>query len=209
MTAPTPRRKRPVKPEAEKAADRLRRQQVKKRGERWQDMLAAGFEALTAPHDIDKVEPPVKIIRPLGAGRYEVVFTRSGDADFRGGYRGIITAVEAKDTAADQLELREIDDAQSDALARVHRQGGIALVAVRFGDESACRAWALPWATVAAMRAAGKRVVTERELAAGEFEAYLIRVCVFCGDRVALLDQLMEESLFNLPSAVREMAGRG
>lgn len=207
MTAPTPRRTMRVKSEAEKAADRLRRQAVKKRGERWEDMLAEGFKALAAPHDIAKVEPPVKIIRPVGTGRYEVVFTRSGDADFRGGYRGIITAVEAKDTAADQLELREIDEAQSEALGRVHRQGGIALVAVRFGDESACRAWALPWATVAAMRAGGKRAVTEAELSAGEFEAYRIRPVLSFGRMVAYMDAVLEEAYF--APAVRALARRG
>jgi penicillin-binding protein-related factor A (putative recombinase) len=186
------------KSDAEKAADRLRRQAVKKRGERWQDLLAEGFKALSAKHDIKKNEPPVKIIKPLGAGRYEVVFTRSGDADFGGGYRGIVTAIEAKDTAADELELRSIDEAQSEALERVHAQGGIALVAVRFGAEPMCLAWALPWGEISAMRAAGKRVVREDELDSGTFDAYKIRCGASCGKMVALLDPVMEEAFFHV-----------
>jgi penicillin-binding protein-related factor A (putative recombinase) len=196
MTTRTPKR---VKSEAEKASDRLRRQQVKKRGERWEDMLAEGFKALAAPHSIIKFEAPTKVVGPPNAR--VVVHTNSGPCDFEGGYRGIVTAVEAKDTAADFFEMFQLKDHQRERLELTARQGGIALVAVRMGDESACRAWAVPWSTLSAMIAVGKGSFTEDELGAGEFDAYKISCGAVCGKMAALLDPVMEEALFSLRRA--------
>lgn len=193
MTTRKPRR---PKSEAEKSSDRLRRQQVKKRGERWEDMLAEGFKALAAPHSIIKFEAPTKVVGPPNAR--VVVHTNSGPCDFDGGYRGIVTAVEAKDTAADFFETFQLKDHQRERLELTARQGGIALVALRMGDESACRAWAVPWSTLSAMIAAGKGSFTEDELEAGEFDAYKIRCGAVCGKMVALLDPVMEEAFFHV-----------
>lgn len=207
LPVPVPAMTRAPKTEAEKAVDRLRRQAVKKRGERWEDMLAEGFKALAAPHSIIKFEAPTKVVGPPNAR--VVVHTNSGPCDFEGGYRGVVCAIEAKDTAADFFELFQIKDHQRERLELTHRQGGIALVAVRMGDESACRAWAVPWSTLSAMIAVGKGSFTEAEFESGEFDAYKIRCGAVCGKMAAMLDPVMSESFWHLPSAVREMAGRG
>jgi penicillin-binding protein-related factor A (putative recombinase) len=190
---------RAVKTDAQKAADRLRRQQVKKRGERWEDMLAAGFADMAAPHSIRKLDPPTKVVGPPTARI--VVRVSSGGCDFEGGYRGIVTAVEAKDTASDFFEMYQLKDHQRERLELTARQGGIALVAVRMGDESAFRAWAVSWSALSAMIAVGKGSFTEDELEAGEFVAYKIRCGAACGKMTALMDAVMEEALFNLRRA--------
>jgi len=193
---------RTPKTPAQKAADRLRRQRVKQRGERWQDQLAAGLALLEAPHTMAKVEPPVKVVgrEPGGkhGGVFRIIFLKAGGADFEGGFRGVITAVEAKDTADQDWSLGELDGNQSDRLLATHRQRGIALVALRLGVETRNLAWALPWQTIAAMRAAGKRRVSVADLQSGDFLAYRITFRAHAGQVVADLAPVLDEETFRL-----------
>lgn len=122
--------------------------------------------------EIEKTPEPMKVLRPVPdqPGRFVCCFEKAAQPDFKGTIQGGRSAAfEAKATAADRIEQREVTDEQRRALDSHALMGAHTFVIVSLSLQTFYR---VPWDTWSAMKEQyGRKYMTEEDLA-----RYRIRV---------------------------------
>ncbi len=84
---------------------------------------------------IEKTPEPMKILQHIENGRFEAVFTKSAQPDFKGTLKGGRTVVfDAKFTENDRITFSALSDFQRNTLLTYNNLDAIAFVLVGFGD---------------------------------------------------------------------------
>lgn len=92
---------------------------------------------------IEKTPEPMRTLRPLGSGRFEAVYTKQAQPDYKGtliGGRAI--AFEAKHTDKDRIMRSVISDEQEKCLDAYEQMGAVCYVLVSFGFK---KFYKFPW----------------------------------------------------------------
>lgn len=92
---------------------------------------------------IEKTPEPMRTLRPLGRGRYEAVYTKQAQPDFKGTLKGGKAIVfEAKHTDTDRIMRSVISDEQEKCLNAHEQMGAECYVFVSFGFR---KFYKFPW----------------------------------------------------------------
>ena len=92
---------------------------------------------------IEKTPEPMRTLRPLGGGRYEAVYTKKAQPDFKGTLKGgRAIAFEAKHTDKDRIMRSVISDEQEKCLDAHEQMGAECYVFVSFGFR---KFYKFPW----------------------------------------------------------------
>lgn len=84
---------------------------------------------------IEKTPEPMKILKYLDKGRFEAVFEKDAQPDFKGVVKGGRTVVfDAKHTDADRIRYQVLSDFQRETLLEYSKLGAIAFVLVGFSN---------------------------------------------------------------------------
>ena len=114
---------------------------------------------------IEKVDPPVRIIKPLGKGQYHTVFTKKGALDFAGPFRGSApdggrhVEFDVKDTKTKRFAFTMIKPHQWERLLQLDEAHAWAGVVLRMRAENANddRIFGIPACVLLSAREAGKK----------------------------------------------------
>jgi len=129
------------------------------RGRATEDMLNLAHQSMAVRGIawIRKIPTPIKVLRPLGAGKFLAVFSASAGADYVGtleGGRAVV--VEAKELKkGPSLPARRFTGAEVDHLTNTMEAGGLAIVFVRRVIDGSL--WAIPWSEYSAILATGRK----------------------------------------------------
>lgn len=86
---------------------------------------------------IEKTPEPMKILKHIEDGRFEAVFTKSAQPDFKGVIKGGRTVVfDAKFTESSKITYQALSDHQREVLMKYDELGAMAFVLVGFSDGS-------------------------------------------------------------------------
>lgn len=89
---------------------------------------------------IEKTPEPMKILKHIEDGRFESVFTKAAQPDFKGTIKGGKTVVfDAKYTEADRIRYQALSDFQRETLLEYKELGALAFILVGFSDGSIYR----------------------------------------------------------------------
>lgn len=126
---------------------------------------------------IEKTPECVRITKNLGSGRFEAVFTKAAQPDYKGTLRGGQAVVfEAKHTEGSRIEQARVTPEQTAALNCHMELGAKCFVLVSFGMQAFYR---VPWEVWRDMPAHfGKVSANEKDL-----EPYLTPIFLFLEDR--------------------------
>ncbi|MBR1539917.1 MAG: Holliday junction resolvase RecU [Clostridia bacterium] len=84
---------------------------------------------------IEKTPEPMKILKYVDGGRFEAVFEKSAQPDFKGTVKGGRTVVfDAKFTESDRIRYQVLSDHQRETLLKYSELGAIAFVLVGFAN---------------------------------------------------------------------------
>ena len=84
---------------------------------------------------IEKTPEPMKILKHIEDGKFEAVFTKAAQPDFKGTIKGGKTVVfDAKYTEADRIRYQVLSNHQRETLLKYKELGAIAFVLVGFQD---------------------------------------------------------------------------
>ena len=96
------------------------------------DMICQVYE-MNGFARIEKTPEPMKVLRYVDGGKFEAVFEKSAQPDFKGVVKGGRTVVfDAKFTEADRIRYQVLSDFQREALLKYSELGAIAFVLVGF-----------------------------------------------------------------------------
>ena len=103
-----------------------------KKGEDW-EQLVEGELRRNGLRMVQKTEPCPRIVKNLGKGRFEVVFTGSGILDFSGCWDGMYVELDAKDITGDRFRFsRDMKKAQIQRIKDLRAEGGKVGLIIRF-----------------------------------------------------------------------------
>lgn len=89
---------------------------------------------------IEKTPEPMKILKHMEDGRFEAVFTKAAQPDFKGTLKGGQTIVfDAKYTESDRIKYQVLSDFQRQTLLEYKELGAVAFVLVGFGNGAVYR----------------------------------------------------------------------
>ena len=98
------------------------------------DMICKIYEAKGLAK-IEKTPEPMKILTYLSNGKFEAVFEKSAQPDFKGTIKGGRTIVfDAKFTTSDRITYQVLSDFQREALVKYSELGAISFILVGFSD---------------------------------------------------------------------------
>lgn len=98
---------------------------------------------------IEKTPEPMKILKHIEDGRFETVFTKAAQPDFKGTIKGGKTVVfDAKYTEADKITYQVLSDFQRETLLQYKELGAMAFVLVGFADGAIYRVDIETWANM-------------------------------------------------------------
>ncbi|MBR2289333.1 MAG: Holliday junction resolvase RecU [Clostridia bacterium] len=84
---------------------------------------------------IEKTPEPMKILKYIDGGRFEAVFEKSAQPDFKGTVKGGRTVVfDAKFTEADRIRYQALSDHQRETLLKYSELGAMAFILVGFAN---------------------------------------------------------------------------
>lgn len=84
---------------------------------------------------IEKTPEPMKVLKYIDGGRFEAVFEKSAQPDFKGTVKGGRTVVfDAKFTESDRIRYQVLSDYQRETLLKYSELGAIAFVLVGFAN---------------------------------------------------------------------------
>ena len=96
-----------------------------------------------------RTPPPVRLLAPMGGGRWKAVMTEEGPPDYtmlvRGDPRPIAVSAEAKNNQSGRWSLAQLHPHQAKKLQAWHDLGGLAVVLLRNQPNNKC--YVLPWRT--------------------------------------------------------------
>jgi penicillin-binding protein-related factor A (putative recombinase) len=103
-----------------------------KKGESW-EQLVEGELRRNGLRMVQKTEPCPRIVKNLGKGRFEVIFTGSGVLDFAGCWQGRYVELDAKDIGGDRFRFsRDMKKAQIQRIKDLREEGGKVGLVIRF-----------------------------------------------------------------------------
>lgn len=112
---------------------------------------------------IEKTPEPMKIIKHIESGRFEAVFTKAAQPDFKGTIKGGKTVVfDAKYTQADRIRYQVLSNHQRETLLKYKELGAIAFILVGFQSGSIYRIDIETW--VGMKENMGRTYIKEEEL---------------------------------------------
>lgn len=89
---------------------------------------------------VEKTPEPMKILKHIEDGKFEAVFTKAAQPDFKGTIKGGKTVVfDAKYTESDRITYQVLSDFQRETLLKYKELGAFAFVLVGFSDGSIYR----------------------------------------------------------------------
>lgn len=98
---------------------------------------------------IDKTPEPMKILKHIEDGRFESVFTKAAQPDFKGIIKGGKTVVfDAKYTEADRITYQALSDFQRETLLQYKELGAMAFVLVGFANGAIYRVDIETWSNM-------------------------------------------------------------
>lgn len=98
---------------------------------------------------IEKTPEPMKILKYIEDGRFETVFTKAAQPDFKGTIKGGQTVVfDAKYTEADRITYQALSDFQRETLLQYKELGAIAFVLVGFANGAIYRVDIDTWSSM-------------------------------------------------------------
>ncbi len=137
----------------------------KAKGQRFEARLDAAFEAYKAQGvaSVEKTPEPMKVIRPLGKGRFEAFFVKKAQPDYEGTFRGGRSLMlEAKYTDKDRMDKNRVRPEQSDYLDEREKLGAWCYVLAGFSSGNVYR---IPWRVWAEMKERfGRKYITEADV---------------------------------------------
>jgi recombination protein U len=84
---------------------------------------------------IEKTPEPMKILKHIDKSRFEAVFEKAAQPDFKGVIKGGRTVVfDAKFTSSDRIRFQVLSDYQRNALQKYDELGALAFILVGFSD---------------------------------------------------------------------------
>lgn len=84
---------------------------------------------------IEKTPEPMKVLKYIDNGRFEAVFEKNAQPDFKGTVKGGRTVVfDAKFTEADRIRYQVLSDYQRETLIKYSKLGAMAFVLVGFAN---------------------------------------------------------------------------
>ena len=84
---------------------------------------------------IEKTPEPMKVLKYIDGGRFEAVFEKSAQPDFKGVVKGGRAVVfDAKFTESDKIRYQVLSDYQRETLLKYYELGAIAFVLVGFAN---------------------------------------------------------------------------
>ena len=119
---------------------------------------------------IEKTPEPMKILKHIENGRFETVFTKSAQPDFKGTLKGGQTVVfDAKFTGADRISYHALSDHQREILAQYDELGALAFVLVGFSDGTMYHVDIKTWVNM--KQIFGHKHIKQQELEENNFKA--------------------------------------
>lgn len=98
---------------------------------------------------IEKTPEPMKVLRHIEDARFEAVFTKAAQPDFKGTIKGGKTVVfDAKYTESDRITYQVLSDFQRETLLKYKELGAIAFILVGFSDGAIYRIDIDTWASM-------------------------------------------------------------
>lgn len=116
------------------------------RGEAFEEQIktACEYYRYINAADIEKTPEPMKVVEPLGKGRFVCYFEKKAQPDFRGTLKGGRAIMfDAKYTSAGEMHKKEITDEQAKKLTMNQALGGLSFVLVSFGPRDGT--FRIPW----------------------------------------------------------------
>jgi len=148
-----------------KALRKFMGQRSRALGKQFEDRLTASFDYYDyrGYASVEKTPEPMKILKPLDAGRFIACFTKKAQADYSGTMKGGRRVIfEAKFTAMDRLKQEVVDDNQAKYLRKHAALGARCYVVAGYASGNVYR---VPWEVWDGMKAHfGRKYVTEADL---------------------------------------------
>lgn len=151
-----------------------------KKGGNLEALIQKELEAVGAA--IRKADPPFRVLRPLGDGRFEGCYARSGVLDFTGTIAGIHVEFDSKDIKGSRFDFSKITKDQMGWASRIADEGAVCGWAVRLRAERANddEFWLISHNLVREQIAGGKKSVNSTALHAARVGyAFLLPVVGF------------------------------
>lgn len=107
-------------------------------GKRWEAYIDTECQALRDHRQalVVKSPEPLRLLRPMGDGKFLATFTRKSYCDYQGTLAGgRAVTIEAKSTSSDRFQFSQVAKHQRYILSTVARLGGLALVYVLGPDK--------------------------------------------------------------------------
>lgn len=112
---------------------------------------------------IEKTPEPMKILKHIEDGKFEAVFTKAAQPDFKGTIKGGKTVVfDAKYTESDRIRYQVLSDHQRETLLQYKELGAIAFILVGFQDGAIYRIDIETW--IGMKENMGRMYIKEEEL---------------------------------------------
>ena len=119
---------------------------------------------------IEKTPEPMKILKHIENGRFEAVFEKSAQPDFKGTIKGGKTVVfDAKFTESNRITYQALSDHQRQVLAKYDELGAMAFVLVGFSDGKMYKIDIKTWINMAEIF--GHKHIKQTELEQNQFRA--------------------------------------
>ena len=166
----------------------LRGQMSKAMGKNFETYIDHTFESYKhkGVAVIEKTPEPIRVVRPLGGGKFVAFFEKSAQVDYKGtlaGGRSVIA--EAKFTSTDKMQQDRVSDGQADYLTSHHRLGAVCFIIIGFGSGAVYR---IPWTVWKNM----KKIYGRKYLMENDIKEYVVPVGR--NGMLKLLDDWKEES---------------
>lgn len=133
-----------MKTKAEKVDQRFQNAQNRARGAWFEKLIDSGcvYYRTQGIADIEKTPEPMKVLRPMGQGRFLAAYTAAAQAD----YKGLLTGgravyFEAKSTDTDRMLQSRVTPNQAERLQRAYQMGALVFVLCEIRD----RYYRIPW----------------------------------------------------------------
>ena len=135
------------------------------KGLRFEERLDAAFEAYKVQGiaSVEKTPEPMKVLRPIGKGRFEACFVKKAQPDYEGTIHGGRSLMfEAKYTDKDRMDKNRVRPEQSDYLDERAALGAWCYVLAGFSTGNVYR---IPWRVWSEMKERfGRKYITEADV---------------------------------------------
>ena len=152
--------------ERQKIADRrMLGAMSRRRGERFEALIDLSCEGyrISGKADIEKTPEPMKVVRPIGGGKFLAAYEKKAQADYKGVlYGGRAVFFEAKSTERDRMLQSRVTENQAERLNRAQQMGAAVFVLCEIRG----RYFRVPWIVWNNMKTYfGRKYITQADAA--------------------------------------------